>query len=73
MPFPLCLLHPQQDFFSATGDKTLGCRQPLSAGGGDEKINDKLEQFLAQSYPDDIRLRRTIEWQLNAMSNLRSA
>ena len=76
--FPAFAVDPDNKVFLCN-DKTLGfvfeC-QPLA--GGDEKINDKLEQFLAQNYPDDMTMQfmlfrsPDIEWQLNAMSNLRS-
>lgn len=76
--FPAFAVDPDNKIFLCN-DKTLGfvfeC-QPLA--GGDEKINDKLEQFLAQNYPDDMTMQfmlfrsPDIEWQLNAMSNLRS-
>ena len=49
--FPAFAVDPDNKVFLCN-DKTLGfvfeC-QPLA--GGDEKINDKLEQFLAQNYP----------------------
>lgn len=76
--FPAFAVDPDNKVFLCN-DKTLGfvfeC-QPLA--GGDEKINDKLEQFLAQNYPDDMTMQfmlfrsPDIKWQLNAMSNLRS-
>ena len=76
--FPTFAVDPDNKVFLCN-DKTLGfvfeC-QPLA--GGDEKINDKLEQFLAQNYPDDMTMQfmlfrsPDIKWQLNAMSNLRS-
>lgn len=76
--FPAFAVDPDNKVFLCN-DKTLGfvfeC-QPLA--GGDEKINDKLEQFLTQNYPDDMTMQfmlfrsPDIEWQLNAMSNLRS-
>lgn len=76
--FPAFAVDPDNKVFLCN-DKTLGfvfeC-QPLA--GGDEKINDKLEQFLAQNYPDDMTMQfmlfrsPDIEWQLNVMSNLRS-
>lgn len=76
--FPAFAVDPDNKVFLCN-DKTLGfvfeC-QPLA--GGDEKINDKLEQFLAQNYLDDMTMQfmlfrsPDIEWQLNAMSNLRS-
>ena len=76
--FPAFAVDPDNKVFLCN-DKTLGfvfeCR-PLA--GGDEKINDKLEQFLAQNYPDDMTMQfmlfrsPDIEWQLNAMSSLRS-
>lgn len=76
--FPAFAVDPDNKVFLCN-DKTLGfvfeC-QPLA--GGDEKINDKLEQFLSQNYPDDMTMQfmlfrsPDIEWQLNAMSNLRS-
>lgn len=76
--FPAFAVDPDNKVFLCN-DKTLGfvfeC-QPLA--GGDEKINDKLEQFLAQNYPDDMTTQfmlfrsPDIKWQLNAMSNLRS-
>ena len=76
--FPAFAVDPDNKVFLCN-DKTLGfvfeC-QPLA--GGDEKINDKLERFLAQNYPDDMTMQfmlfrsPDIEWQLNAMSNLRS-
>ena len=76
--FPAFAVDPDNKVFLCK-DKTLGfvfeC-QPLA--GGDEKINDKLEQFLTQNYPDDMTMQfmlfrsPDIEWQLNAMSNLRS-
>ena len=75
--FPAFAVDPDNKIFLCN-DKTLGfvfeC-QPLA--GGDEKINDKLEQFLSQNYPDDMTMQfmlfrsPDIEWQLNAMSNLR--
>lgn len=76
--FPAFAVDPDNKVFLCN-DKTQGfvfeC-QPLA--GGDEKINDKLEQFLAQNYPDDMTMQfmlfrsPDIKWQLNAMSNLRS-
>ena len=76
--FPAFAVDPDNKVFLCN-DKTLGfvfeC-QPLA--GGDEKINDKLEQFLAQNFPDDMTMQfmlfrsPDIKWQLNAMSNLRS-
>ena len=76
--FPAFAVDPDNKIFLCN-DKTLGfvfeC-QPLA--GGDEKINDKLEQFLAQNYPDDMTMQfmlfrsPDIEWQLQAMSNLRA-
>ena len=76
--FPAFAVDPDNKVFLCN-DKTLGfvfeC-QPLA--GGDAKINDKLEQFLAQNYPDDMTMQfmlfrsPDIEWQLNVMSNLRS-
>ena len=75
--FPAFAVDPDHKIFLCS-DKTLGfvfeC-QPLA--GGDEKINDKLEQFLSQNYPDDMTMQfmlfrsPDIERQLHAMANLR--
>lgn len=76
--FPAFAVDPDNKVFLCN-DKTLGfVFECQSLAGGDEKINDKLEQFLAQNYPDDMTMQfmlfrsPDIKWQLNAMSNLRS-
>lgn len=75
--FPAFAVDPDNRIFLCN-DKTLGfifeC-QPLP--GGDEKIQDKLEQFLAQNYPDDMTMQfmlfrsPDIEEHLHAMSRIR--